>query len=215
MNVAAVIDGHSTKIISQEQAVNMTAIEAMQRYFAFSSHQMRVAAGQNPVSAEALYCLGKLHTVQAKFGASSSKLDIAKAIVFHQSAIAADSGNYRSSNELGVLLANSGRLEESQQMLKRSLQIQQLPQAWQNLAVVHQRAGQQQLAQLAYQEYKILSEAKTKGIAQDTIRWVNPADFNQGTPMDLRQRTAELQPEIEQPAESQKPSIGQRLKSFF
>ena len=215
LNVAAVIEGHSTKIISPEQAVNMTPIEAMQRYFAFSSHQMRVASGQNPVSAEALYCLGKLHTVQAKYGASPSKLDIAKAIVFHQSAIAADSTNYRSSNELGVLLANSGRLEESQQMLKRSLQIQQLPQTWQNLAVVHQRAGQQQLAHLAHQEYLLTSKAQMPNNVPATIRWVEPGDFNQGTPLELRQQTAELQPAPGPPAASQKPSIAQRLKSFF
>ena len=216
LNVAAVIEGHATKIISQEQAANMTPIEAMQRYFAFSSHQMRLASGQNPVAAEALYCLGKLHTVQAKFGASPSKLDIAKAIVFHQSAIASDSSNYRSSNELGVLLANSGRLNEAQQMLKRSLQIQQLPQTWQNLAVVHQRGGQQQLAHLAYQEYLLTSEAKAvTNNAQGTIRWIEPGEFNQGTPLELRQRTAELQPAPGPPAESQKPSIAQRLKSFF
>jgi tetratricopeptide (TPR) repeat protein len=98
----------------------------MQRYFGFASSQLQVATGQNAVAAEALYCLGKLHTVQAKFGANDSKLDIAKAIVFHQAAIASDSSNFRSANELGVLMANSGRLKESQEMLKRSLQIQQL-----------------------------------------------------------------------------------------
>jgi len=153
LNVGAVVEGHSTKLIPLPEAANMTAIGAMQRYFTFASNQLRVASGQNPVAAEALYCLGKLHTVQAKFGANTSKLDIAKSIVFHQAAISSDRSNFRSANELGVLMANSGRLQESQEMLKRSLQIQQLPQAWQNLAVVHQRAGQAQLAQLAHQEY--------------------------------------------------------------
>lgn len=213
LNVSAVIEGHSTKIISAAEAGNMTAIEAMQRYFSFASHQMRIASGQNVVAAEAFYCLGKLHTVQAKFGANPSKLDIAKAIVFHQTAMEADNSNFRSANELGVLLANSGRLQESQNMLKRSLQIQQLPQAWQNLAVVHQRSGQPQLAQLAHQEYLIASKSLAGGNNLDTIRWVEPTNFNQGTPMELRQNVAQL-PTQDEPRKAS-PSIGQRLKSLF
>lgn len=212
LNVAAVVEGHSTKIIPVAEASNLTAIGAMQRYFGFASNRLRVASGQNAVAAEALYCLGKLHTVQAKFGANASKLDIAKAIVFHQAAIASDRTNFRSANELGVLMANSGRLQESQDMLKRSLQIQQLPQAWQNLAVVHQRAGQDQLAQLAQQEYLISSQQTNAGMAHSTIRWVEPGQFNQGTPLELRQSAA--QPPAPQQNTGQ-PTISQRLRSLF
>lgn len=217
LNVDAVVEGHSTKIIPVNEAANMTAIGAMQRYFAFASTQLRTASGQNAVAAEALYCLGKLHTVQAKFGANASKLDIAKAMVFHQAAIASDQTNFRSANELGVLMANSGRLQESQNMLKRSLGIQQLPQAWQNLAVVHQRSGEAQLAQLAQQEFLISSRQETEGVAQNTIRWMDPKQFNQGTPIELRQGEAQT-PQIPLPASQQntgKPTISQRLKSLF
>ncbi len=217
LRVANVIEGHSTKVISPAEAGGMTAIGAMQRYFAWASGQLRVASGQNVVAAEALYCLGKLHTVQAKFGANATKLDIAKAIVFHQAAMAADSSNFRSANELGVLMANSGRLQESQLMLKRSLQIRQLPQAWQNLAVIHQRSGQHRLAQLAHQESLISSRQQTASMASNTIRWVEPGAFNQGTPLQMRQQTADhrqAQPPVPQP-QTNKPTIGQRLKSIF
>ena len=217
LNVGAVVEGHSTKLIPVAEASNITAIGAMQRYFAFASTQLRVASGQNPVAAEALYCLGKLHTVQAKFGANASKLDIAKAIVFHQAAMASDRTNFRSANELGVLMANSGRLQESQDMLKRSLQIQQLPQTWKNLAVVHQRSGQAQLAQLAQQEFLISSRQDSTGMAHNTIRWVNPQKFNQGTPLELR-KAATQPPQVQQPAPQQntgQPTISQRLRSLF
>ena len=217
LNVDAVIEGHSTKLIPLDEAANITAIGAMQRYFAFASTQLRVASGQNAVAAEALYCLGKLHTVQAKFAANASKLDIAKAIVFHQAAIASDHTNFRSANELGVLMANSGRLQEAQDMLKRSLKIQQLPQAWQNLAVVHQRSGQDQLAQLAQLEFLASSRQTNTPMAHNTIRWVDPSKFNQGTPLELRQGAAQP-PQFRQPASQQntgKPTISQRLKSLF
>ena len=215
MNVGAVVEGHSTKLIPVAEAANTTAIGAMQRYFAFASTQLRVASGQNPVAAEALYCLGKLHTVQAKFGANASKLDIAKSIVFHQAAIASDQTNFRSANELGVLMANSGRFQESQDMLKRSLQIKQLPQAWQNLAVVHQRAGQPQLAQLAQREFLIATRQNSTDASQNTIRWVNPEKFNQGTPLELRQGARQHTGLQVPPQNTVKPTISQRLKSLF
>ena len=215
MNVGAVVEGHSTKLISVAEAANTTAIGAMQRYFGFASTQLRVASGQNPVAAEALYCLGKLHTVQAKFGANASKLDIAKSIVFHQAAMASDQTNFRSANELGVLMANSGRFQESQDMLKRSLQIKQLPQAWKNLAVVHQRAGQAQLAQLAQQEFLIASRQNSTAATHNTIRWMNPEQFNQGTPLELRQGARQHTGLAVPPQNTVKPTISQRLKSLF
>jgi len=217
LNVSAVVEGHSTKLIPLAEAANMTAIGAMQRYFSFASTQLRVASGQNVVASEVLYSLGKLHTVQAKFGANASKLDVAKAIVFHRAAIASDRTNFRSANELGVLMANSGRLEESKDMLKRSLQIQQLPQAWKNLAVVHQRAGEQQLAQLAHQEFVISSRKNNPSMAGNLIRWLTPENFNQGTPLELRQGTTQPR-QAQQPIPQQLPSkttISQRIKSFF
>lgn len=215
LNVADVIEGHSTNIIGKQEARTMTAIEAMQRYFFAASHQIRTASGSNVVAAEALYCLGKLHTVQARFSATPSKLDIAKAIVFHQAAMAADSNNYRSANELGALLANSGRLDESQDMLKRSLRISQMPQTWQNLAVVHQRRGEQQLAQMAQREAAIAaSQANHPGYSQ-SIRWVDSATFNDSTPVHLQQHVAETQG-VPQPApQGDNRSFGQRLKSLF
>jgi len=114
-------------------------------------------------------------------------------------------------------MANSGRLEESKDMLKRSLQIQQLPQAWKNLAVVHQRAGEQQLAQLAHQEFVISSRKNNPSMAGNSIRWLTPENFNQGTPLELRQGTTQPR-QAQQPIPQQLPSkttISQRIKSFF
>ena len=184
LDVGNVIETHSTKIISAESAGSMTAIEAVQRYFAYASHQLSRSGGQNVVAAEALYCLGKLHSVQASNGSNQSKMDLAKSLVYHQAAIAADPDNYRSLNELGVLYANSGRFEESKQMLKKSLRIKPLPQAWQNLSVIHQRMGEDQLAELANREFQMVS-ANSPG---SVIRWTAAEEFNANAP--LIQRTA-------------------------
>lgn len=179
LSVSNVIETHSTKIISAESAQGMTAIEAAQRYFAYASHQLSRCGGQNVVSAEALYCLGKLHSVQAKSGSNDSKLDLAKSMIYHQAAISADDSNFRSLNELGVLYANSGRFEEAKHMLKRSLRIKQLPQAWQNLSVIHQRMGEHQLAQLANREFEMSSAQAPISV----IQWTPVEEFNKNAPL--------------------------------
>ena len=179
LSVPNVIETHSTKVISTESAAEMTAIEAAQRYFAYASHQLSRCGGQNVVAAEALYCLGKLHSVQAKSGSNDSKLDLAKAMIYHQAAITASDSNFRSLNELGVLYANSGRFGEAKQMLKRSLRIKQLPQAWQNLAVIHQRMGEHQLAQLANREFEMTSTQAPISV----IRWTPTEEFNKNAPL--------------------------------
>jgi len=177
--VPSVIETHSTKIISSQSAEGMTAIEAAQRYFAYASHQLSRCGGQNVVAAEALYCLGKLHSVQAKSGTISSKLDLAKSMIYHQAAVSADGSNFRSLNELGVLYANNGRFEESKQMLIRSLRIKALPQAWQNLSVIHQRMGEHQLAELAIREFQMGSMRAPNSV----IRWAPVDEFNENAPL--------------------------------
>ena len=180
LSVPNVIETHSTKIISAESAQGMTAIEAAQRYFAFASHQLSRCGGQNVVAAEALYCLGKLHSVQAKSGSDHSKLDLAKSMIYHRAAISADGSNFRSLNELGVLYANSGRFSESKHMLKSSLRIKQLPQAWRNLSVIHQRMGEHQLAQLANREFEVGSTQAPSSV----IRWTPVEEFNKNAPLE-------------------------------
>jgi len=184
LRVPHVVETHSTKIISSQSAEGMTAIEAAQRYFAYASHQLSRCGGQNVVAAEALYCLGKLHSVQAKSSTISSKLDLAKSMIYHQAAISADGSNFRSLNELGVLYASNGRFEESKHMLKKSLRIRALPQAWQNLAVIHQRMGETQLAELANREFQMGSLQGPESV----IRWAPAEEFNELAP--LAQHTA-------------------------
>ncbi len=211
LRVSNVIETHSTEIISAESAEGMTAIEAAQRYFAYASHQLSRCGGQNVVAAEALYCLGKLHSVQAKSGSNDSKLDLAKAMIYHQAAISSNDSNFRSLNELGVLYANSGRFDEAKRMLKKSLRIKPLPQAWQNLAVIHQRIGEHQLAQLAIREFEMTSTQAPISV----IRWTPVEEFNENAPLEQHrasQASATLPvAEDTKPTKSSLKSLGNRI----
>ena len=184
INVAEILETHQTRVISAHEAEIMTPVEAMQRYFTFAHQQLSFAVGRNAVATETLYCLGKLHTVLAKHHPET--LDIAKAIVFHRAAIASDARNARSYNELGTLLAHSGQLSEAEGMFKKSLQIQPVAETWQNLAKTHSRQGQEQLAQLARNEFAIAAQTTPVPSPTNQIAWLPGQAFNQVGPADFQ-----------------------------
>ena len=182
-NVAEILETHQTRIISDSDAAVMNPMEAMQRYFTFAHQQLSFAGGNNVVTAEALYCLGKLHTVMAKHHPET--LDVAKAIVFHRAAVSSDAGNSRSYNELGVLLARSGQLGEAESLFKKSLQIQPIAETWQNLAKTHGRQGEVELAQLAQTEFSIAAQSAPVLSPSAQIAWLPGQAFNQVGPADF------------------------------
>ena len=175
--VPEVLETHQTHIINSRDAANMTPIEAMQRYFTFAHQQLDFAGGSNVVVAEALFCLGKLHTVMAKH--QPEKLDIAKAIVFHRASLSSDPQNYRSFNELGVLLARSGQLDEAENLFKKSLQIRPAAETWQNLAKTHRRRGESELAQLAQTEFSIAAQIDAAESNSSQITWLPQQAFSE------------------------------------
>ena len=183
LNVAEILETHQTRIISDNEAAAMLPVEAMQRYFTFAHQQLSFAGGQNAVTAEALYCLGKLHTVMAKH--QPETLDIAKAIVFHRAAVSSDPRNSRSYNELGVLLARSGQLGEAEELFKKSLQINPIAETWQNLAEIHSRQGEAELAQLARAEFAIAVQLSPVQSSTTQIAWLPGQAFNQVGPADF------------------------------
>ena len=224
LNVKLVVETHRLDLISAAEQEQMTPIAAMQRYFAYAEKQLEIAGGRNVVAAEALYCLGKLQSVMSTNEPGPTRLSMAKAIVYHRAALASDTQNYRSANELGVLMARSGQLEEAKDLLKQSLLIQPAPQTWNNLAKVHERLGEQNLAQLAQAEFDRAVMAANSGT--QAIQWMATGEFNATAPMEFHENVArnpELPLKVEATEDKtsdddkllQLPSIGKRIKSLF
>lgn len=220
LDVARVVESHQSKIIAADVAGTMTPVQVIQRYFAFAENQLSIAGGQNVVAAEALYCLGKLHSVISKHDPNPDRLDVAKAIMFHRAALQCDSKNYRSANELGALYAKSGHMNESKAMLTRSLIIRQTPQAWANLAIIHQRLGESHLAELAKTEFEIKAGNRMPNGIPNTIQWVSPQKFNDGAQLDYHEATtrvsklpAMVAPKVE--SDERAPKLIDKIKSWF
>lgn len=211
VDVATIGKRHESKILTEEMLATMTPVDAMQAYYNFIQQQFVACGGQTVVAGEALYCLGKLHVVKSKNIAEGSQLDNAKAIVHHRSAIACDSRNYKSANELAVLLAKAGRLPQAKQLLVHSLKIRQIPRAWENLAFIHQQMGEGKLAKLAFTEFqRTLAEPP----ATQQIQWISPEQFAQQSQPSGAMRTARA-PATQQPKSNDKSSIKTMIKKIF
>ena len=223
MNIANLIEGHETKAIGANEARTMGASAALRRYFEFAGEQLGRCGGQNPVAAEALYCLGKMNTITSQWNPDPESTSLYEAIIFHHAAMTADPTNFRSSNELGVLLARTGHLEAAENYLKNSLKINPTAQGWANLAKVHQRKGSQQdqqLANLAMHEYQIALNLPLPSMVSGPIVLVEPQEFIARSPIQHPSETETVQvPNEVVPVANVQPEAGptfvQRIGSLF
>lgn len=226
MNVDSVIDGHDSKIISRREAKHMTASSATRRYLEFAGIQLGMCGGQNPVAAEALYCLGKMRTISAQSNPDPESKELFEAIIYQHAALTADPNNHRSANELGVLLARNGQLNAAEIYLKNSLQLKPTPQGWANLAKVHQRKGtaeDQRLANLAINEYQSSLHRQAPTLAEGPIQLVGAQEFMARSPVQHPNAAPAMAgPGLERipvnvpiPNEEAKPSLAERFGSFF
>src|SRR5207248_11234892 len=135
----------------------MPPVVAQQQYLGLAQAQLALAAGGQQVSSQTLYRLGKLQAAMALHDADSQGLHGPQAMVFYQAALTADGANYLAANELGVLLARYGQLAEARQLLLHCVVVHPQVESWHNLAVVHRRLGEDDLASRADHEQQLLA----------------------------------------------------------
>jgi tetratricopeptide (TPR) repeat protein len=152
MNLRNVAITHHTPLLEEGKLEGLNQVAAMQAYYAYAQEQLRAAVGGEAIAAEALYGLGRTYTALAGADGTVSRLHGPKSLLMHQVAAQVNPQHPLAANELGVLLARFGQWEEAKQALLQTPKEQRLPESWHNLAVVHQRLGEQQLADAAQRE---------------------------------------------------------------
>ncbi|MBI3837948.1 MAG: tetratricopeptide repeat protein [Planctomycetia bacterium] len=175
VDAARIIAGHKTPILKSARTPELTAMFAAQAYYNYAQEQLAAAAAQDPGSSMALYGLGKIAMLSAGVNKSQQLEHTAQAMSCYQASLMADPNNFRSANELGVLLAENGSLPQARDLLIRSVTISSQPATWQNLAVVHFRLGEEQLAEQARQ--RALAMQKGRSRLSPPVEWVDPATF--------------------------------------
>jgi tetratricopeptide (TPR) repeat protein len=195
------VASHRTPVVREalagaEAGRRITSLEAQNRYYTYAQQQLAASAAGLPIGAVALYGLGKIHGALAAADSDNRTVEEPKAITMYQAALLVDSGNPLAAHELGVLLARYQRYDEAVAMFQHSAQIAALPETWQNLALVHERRGEMDLARRARQEADSartrLSAAKPAShpaLARGSVRWMSAEEFAQTRPADSNHRS--------------------------
>jgi tetratricopeptide (TPR) repeat protein len=214
-NLSRIVAGHKTPILKDLDVSDLPPALAAQHYYDYAKVQFATGIGRETVGSIALYGLGRI--IVAGAGANAQQIEYTgPAMALYQAALICEPQNFRAAHELGVLLASSGQLELARNMLLGSATASPQPMMWKNLAVVHARLGEVQLAAEAQQKAAVL-EQTSPNANTPAVRWVDPATFAQmGSATDPALPPHTAPPASAAPAEAaatKKPSSVARARS--
>ncbi|MGC3970020.1 MAG: hypothetical protein QM775_22650 [Pirellulales bacterium] len=177
-----IVRGHNSGAVDEAAATAYGAAELRQAYYLFAFENLSKAVAGEPCGSVALHGLGKVFTsvdTARQAGVVDSR---GKAEVCLRAALEVDGQNFPAANDLGVLLAEDGRLEMARAVLRAALAVSPQPATWNNLATVHERLGESQLAALARHESQKLamSPAAAAGrpiVPAHNVQWVDSRRF--------------------------------------
>jgi tetratricopeptide (TPR) repeat protein len=188
MNMPLIVDAHRTPVLKEQPLDGVTPLVAQRSYLTYAQEQLAMAGGDQSVASLALHGLGKVCTTPAQMHGPRTQIAEAKAVVYFQAAVLIEPRNFMSANELGVLLARFGRLNDARQALEQAVAASNSPTTWRNLAVVNERLGDPQKAMLCRQrsDTAITQSRQTQTNntgSQHPVRWVDPETFAQSNTM--------------------------------
>lgn len=180
LNVPMLVSAHATPVYRFEPVEGVSPLVARQRYYTYAREQLGVCVGRELAGSMALHGLGKLHAALAAEQHERLGSIEAEAMVYYQAALLASPQNHMAANDLGTLLASKGSWAEARNLFLQSLESQETPTAWNNLAKAHRHLGEVELAVKAAREAQLASSAtapKPAAGAPSTavrIEWVEP-----------------------------------------
>lgn len=182
LDVARIISAHRTKIFQDVNVEHLTPLAVRQKYLEYAQRQFAEACDGLPIGSYALYGVGRVYAVMARSDIDKQMLCLPKALTLHQAALLVDSNNVQAANELGVLLAEFGQLKDARRALRHALSIESRPEIWMNLAVVHQRLGESELALEARENGTLMASRQADQEPRNDnagIKWVDPKTFSE------------------------------------
>lgn len=144
-DVRRVAAGHSTPVLNQPGQPPVDSIQAVQAYYAFAEQRLAYACGGLPGASMAYYGMGRTMTIPGTHQVRAA----GKAALFYRVALEVSPQNVLAGNELGVLLAQHGQLDEAEKMLQYCVATKPSPETYRNLAAVYTRKGDQRSGQAA------------------------------------------------------------------
>jgi|GEM_PF-1740424 len=179
MRIEDIVVGHRTPVLHNLNGQEMSPVIALQQYYGYAGERLTFAAGDLPAAADTLFWLGKVHNSLARQSQAADRLQGPQAMVCFRAALSVAPQHYLAANELGVLLARYGQLQDAKALLQQSVTVRPHAEGWQNLAIVHKRLGESQLATLAEQELAAIGGKNmlaTNG-QKPSVNWLEPKTF--------------------------------------
>jgi hypothetical protein len=182
-DIRAVAAGHTTPVLKQ-QKTTVDSIQAVQAYYTFAEERLAYACSDLACASLAFYGLGRTIVIPDTRVEHAS----GKAALFHRVALAIAPQNVLAGNELGVLLAQHGLLDDAERTFRHCVATSPSPEAYRNLAAIHARKGDQRASQAAlaagdalaaHDENKRTALAATTPIVVEDIR---PISSDEATP---------------------------------
>ena len=185
LDVGLLVRGHRTPAMKRAAGGELTSLAAQQKYYSFAQEQLSLAAGHEEAGSMALFGLGKAYGTLAADTSPQTIAPEAKAMVFHQAALAVDAGNYLAANELAVFEARYGRFESARALLQHCVTLAPQAAIWKNLARVHRQLGETQLAAAAEEraaeaqrrEAALAAAPHANAAAPGEIQWLDAKTF--------------------------------------
>ena len=231
LDLQRIVQSHRTPVLHNADFRRLTTLVAQQSYHTYAENQLIEAVGRDPVGADALFALGKVQGQLSKQNGDSSTSGDADAMSMYQAALTVHPDHHQAANELGVLFARYGQLDDARAMLRHCVRDRtNFPEVWRNLARVHEQLGEADLAKRANNEFRSAMQRSGRSVnlaGRPSVQWVNPETFTKLSGPDdrsphqdiaTRQRPSNPEPAVSRssqrpplPSADDKPlSVGQR-----
>ena len=185
IDVAVLIRAHDTPVCKQLHDDQLLPVLVLRHYYSYAQEKLVAAGGGEEAASMALFGLGKTFGALAEQQITSVVAAEPKAMVFHQAALTTYPGNFLAANELAVLTARFGEYATARALLQYSASLSPHSAVWRNLALVHERLGEQRLALLARREADLALSRETSArpgnregiMPASDVQWVDPSTF--------------------------------------
>jgi hypothetical protein len=147
---------HATPVLRGNVPPGADAIQVVQLYYSYAEERFAYACQGLPGASVAYYGLARTYVQPGTHFMHAA----GKAAMLQRVAIRLAPQNVLAGNELGVLLAQHGHLDEAESMFKQCVATDARPEAWQNLAAVYAKKGDADASRAAMTESSKLAASE-------------------------------------------------------
>lgn len=181
VDVGLLAEGHRCRALTRKEAESLSPTEVRERYLTFAQQRLVAAVGTSPAGSQALFAIGKMEMMAAGKSAGLDRKHTPAAMIYLQSALLADPNHALAANELGIVLGRSGQWSAAAAAFQHSLRVNPQPETWLNLAAIHDRLGETDLASKARAEFQTLMQERQRHAPPhkigSQIEWLEPYAF--------------------------------------